>query len=244
LGQEVTVILNNPKIAGLQTNSLAIEPCILVIDRLKVVRAVTYVKTPYDVVQNPDGSEDAKWETERHYKNRDETKLADATYTAARAKLREVCHRTDIGFICREADADKLEQAIADAKQLVDEANEGFKHCVVKFRVVCTDLRPDNASGAATIQEVLEENITKLQGALVDFDTRKANTLLNSSKNLVKLFQDPKTRKALEDQRQQARALAKEIRQVLKDFDGSVENARASLPGLQILKRADAGWNF
>lgn len=225
-------------------STLHVRPCILVIDKLLVERAVEYNRTDISCKANPDGSEDAKWETERHYKNRQETQKANQLYSAARAKLHAVCHRTDIGFICPEANRDKLETAIAEARKLVEDGNEVFQHCSVRFRVVCTELKTDNMPGVTTIQEVLEENVEKLKEALLSFDPTKATTILNSSKNLVGLFQDPASRQALETSRKEAKQLAGEIRKLLKEFDGNVADAKVSQVGNQLLQRTDAAWNF
>jgi hypothetical protein len=228
----------------LKSGTLRIQPCILVIDRLTVERAVSYVRTDHVVQANPDKSEDATWKTERHYMDRDEAKEADRVYSRARTKIRSVCSLTDIGFIALAAKDAELQKAISEARQIVDDGNKTFKHCKVNFRVVCTKIEPDNVDGAATLAEAINKSIDVVRSAMTSLDVKKARDTLSATKGLVDVISDPEAQAALTKARDESKTLLNEIQVLLKDFDGNVANALASQNGQAVLARGQAIWNF
>lgn len=225
-------------------NTFKIEPCILVIDQIKVDRAVKYVRRNEQVLKSADGSEQAIWETERVYKSRQEVTKANTTYNAARAFLRGVSAATDIGFICPVSRQTELNAAVAKAKQLVDDANATFSHCYVRFRVVCTRIEPTNEEGVDMLRETISLRTKELQEALANFDPAKARNVLNASKGFIDILAEAQARDALNKVRLESKQLCGEIGKLLKEFDGNVQNAMASPQGKTILLRTNAPWNF
>jgi len=227
-----------------QVKTLSIKPCILVTDKLTVHRAVSYGRTELSATVNADGSEDAKWETERHYKNKEESQEADRIYSRARSKLRSICLQTDIGFVCPASKEPELSDAIEEARFIVDEANKGFTHCSVNFRVVCTRIESDNDDGAATLKDALNSSVVDIRNALFAFDPKKARASLKSTSNLVDVLSNVNLRTELQSARDEASKLAGEMAKLLKEFDGNVKDAMASVAGKDVLARTDAAWNF
>lgn len=221
-----------------------IRPCILVTDKLTVERGCTYHRYDLQVKEGKGGSEDATWQTDRHYKNREEAKEADRIYAKARHKIRSVCVPTDIGFICSSHNTETLEKAIAEARAMVNDANAGFKHCFIKFKVLRTRIESDNAEGVEVLKDALESSVATIQSSLLSFDVTKARDTINGTKGIVAVLSDAESRKMLIESREEARELATEIHKLLKEWDGSVENAMATAAGRSILKRSKAKWNF
>lgn len=227
-----------------QLKTFKIEPCLLVRDRLKVDRGVKYFRRDISNETHDDGSESATWETERHYKNRAETALANSVYAKARQRVRSVCISTDIGPICPLRNQGELKRAIQDAKELVDKFNEDAQFCRIEYLVVCTRIEPDNENGVTILRETLEQSATEIRQALMAFDPKKARDVLYATKNAVGVLSDPASQQALSEAQEEARKLCKEMTRLLKEFDGSRENALASAEGEKLLNRANATWNF
>lgn len=236
LSSLVGVLPGQPKV-------LEIEPCILVLDKIQVDRAVTYDREDLGTVVNQDGSEDAEWKTTRHYKNRDETKEAESLYNKVRAKLQSVCAKTDIGFVCPESRSAELAKVVLECKELVGAANQRFQHCHVGFRVVCTELKPTNVEGSLTLRDAIVEQTNEIKAALEKFDAKKAKNLLRSAKNFTGVLADPATRASLQSIHQEATDLANEIARAVKDY-GAVVAAAASPEGQKILHRTKAPWQI
>jgi hypothetical protein len=221
-----------------------IEPCILVSDKLTVVRGVSYHRRDLDTTVHDDGSEDALWETQRHYKNREETKEADRVYAKARQRLRSVCLATAIGFVCPLPKRGELEAAMAEAKALVDDFNKSATWCHINYLVLCTDIAPDNVSGVALLRSTLQETTDAIRQSLREFDAKNARDTLYATKRLVDVLNDPAAREELRQAREEAGQLCKEITRLVKDFDGNAKNALASERGEKLMERVHAVWNF
>lgn len=221
----------------------SIEPCFIVIDRIKVDRAVSYEREELGTVHNPDGSEDSEWKTTRHFISRDEAEQANQAYHRARYRLAMICTKTDLGFVCPVSKEDELKEAIEEANQIVEEANSEFKHCQLTFRVVCTRLEPENESGAAALRDSILSQTKAIQEALQEFDTRKARTLLRASKGYTDMLSDPKAKARLQGVQQEAADLAKEMSKAVREC-GNAAEAALSPDGKKALGRVNAQWNI
>ena len=221
-----------------------IEPCVLVRDRLTVNRGVSYHRRDLDTRRNDDGSEDALWETQRHFKNREEAKEADRVYAKARQRIRSVCLATDIGFICPAPKRKELDTALTEAKELVDDFNSRANWCRINYLVVCTDILPENEGGVQLLQQTLQDTTNDLRKALQDFDAKKTRDVLYATKRMVDVLSDPESREELRSAREDTAQLCKEITRLVKEFDGNAKDAQASDRGAKIMERVNATWNF
>jgi len=223
-------------------SNLKINPCILVTEKLSVERGVSYYRRDENVVTHRDGSEDATWLSQRHFKNKEEAKKADQVYSNARFRIRSKCLYTELGYLCPAANKDQLLAAVEEARGMVDEFNAGAKHCYIKFRVLCTTVDPTNRDGVEALRETLNQNTEALKTALKEFDVKKVRNMLVTTKPALELLQDPKARKALETVREEAREMAKQIAEIIREAEDNVENALISANGQEILKRVNAAW--
>ena len=223
--------------------SLRIEPCILVSERLTIDRAVSYHRTDKQVTTYADGSEDKTWETQRHFRCKEEAKVAEQVYANARYRIRAQCLYTELGYVCAEEQRADLELAISDAKEMVEEANKSFRHCQIRFRVLCTPLLPDNESGQEMIKESLERVRLDVQEALTAFDFKRVRHVLSSTRNLSTVLGSYEHRQELDAFRSEIRGAAADMAALVKKF-GNAENAILSHDGQRVLKRATASWNF
>lgn len=226
-----------------KNNKVKIQPCILVTDKLQVGRGVSYHRRDLETNERADGSEISTWETERHYKNKEEAKLADQVYSNARYKIRAKCLYTEVGYICPADKESELRAAIEEARDMVETFNKKAKYCHIMFRIVCTRLETDNTDGIEALKETLQRNTEELRAALLEFDFKKARNMLIATKPAVEILASGPARKTLVAVRENARVLAGEIAEVIKTFDNT-ENAMVSEPGQALLRRANAKWNF
>jgi len=225
-------------------SDFVIEPCVLVRDRITLDRGVSYYRRDVQVVGNEDGSEDATWHTERHYKDRTESKDAERIYAKVRQNIRQVCLSTDIGFICPIAKKDDLEKVIQSSRELVDEFNLNAKYCKVNFLVVCTNIDPNNQDGVTLLRNTLEKSVDTIRTSLANFDVTAARSAVNATKKMIDVMADPGAKDVLAHTRDEVSTLCKEVAKLVKQFDGNIQNAIVSTNGQELLKRANAIWNF
>lgn len=224
--------------------SFTIEPCVLVRERIKVDRGVTYNRVDISKSHNDDGSEDATWQTDRHFKNRTEAKEAEKIYHQVRNKIRSVCVHTDIGFICPISRKSDLEATIAECRSIVEDFNSEATCCSVNFLVVCTDILPSNMDGVEILRDAVERSAVTIRKALNDFNVKAIRDALNATKNTAEVIADPSMKENLKNSREEIRKLCIEMTALVKEFDGNVQNALASEKGATLQNRANAAWNF
>jgi hypothetical protein len=227
-----------------QEKNFEINPCLLVLDKIRVDRAVSYDREELDTRMNDDGSEDKEWKTRRHYKNRAETERANQLYNQLRYKLRAVCTATEIGFLCPESKEADLRRVIDECKQMVEEANTGFTHCNVRLRIVCTRIEPSNTDGVEMLKETIRDMTNEVRNALGDFDAKKAKQMLKTTQGFADMIADPAQRQELMKVRAEAKMLADQMQKVILEFDGNVANAVASQEGTAILARTKTPWDI
>ena len=226
-----------------KNKSFKIEPCILVTERLTIDRAVSYERHDKNVTTYADGSEDATWETQRHFRSKEEAKLADQVYANARYKIRSKCLFTEIGYVCPETKKAELEKAIKEARVMVNDANKDFIHCKIVFRVVCTPLLPDNTDATKIVMESLDKVREDVREAVASFDFKKVRNVLSSTRELAGVLGNREHRVELNAFREQIRGAATDMASLVKTY-GNAENAITSAEGQGILKRTKAAWNF
>jgi hypothetical protein len=225
--------------------SYKIESCFLVTDRIKVNRAVSYRRFNLKESCKDDGTEEGYWETERVYRNRQETAEAERVYATVRNRLRAICLHTDIGFICPLNKEAELNRIIKEMEELVAESNAKFQFCRVELTVLVTRIESDNAAGVATLSQTLQQSAADIKQALENFDPKTARQVLISTKNIVDVLANQEAKSELMQAREQARSLASAIASLVKNFDGNVQEAMASGDGVNLLARAkSAPWNF
>jgi hypothetical protein len=214
-----------------------------VTDKLNVARGVSYHRRDLDSQKHADGSEMTKWETERHFRDRDETKRADQTYSNARHKIRTRCLFTDIGYLCPAEHEEELRAAITEAREMCDAFNKSATYCRIEFRVLCTRVEPSNVDGIEILKEALQKHTADIRSSLVEFDYKKARNLLSSTKHAMDIL-GGEDRYELKRVREEAQALAAEIYNVVKLYDDNVENAIVSAEGQEVLNRAASKWGW
>lgn len=224
--------------------NFSIEPCILVSFKLKVERGVTYHRTDLSNTVNDDGSEDALWETKRHFRNRAEAKEAERIYAKARQRVRSVTLETPIGFICPLSKERELQAAVDESQRLVDDFNKTATTCKIHVVYVPSRINADNVGGVSMLKSKLEETTMEIRKALTTFDAKGAREVLYATKRMVDVLADPESREELRTAREEAGQLCKEITRLVKDCDGHIKDALASAQGDALMDRVNAAWNF
>ena len=223
---------------------LIIDPCLLVTGTINVNRAVNYNQSNFSKHENDDGSEDAFWDGHRRYQNREETKEADRVYSRARYKVYSLCTHTAVGYVAPLEKENEIREALREAAQTVDEANAKFRHCHIDFALDVAHLRVAGEGTKRALAKKITEATAKIQASLENFKVDQAQKVLADTAELVAVLKNGKVKKQLTQAREQAKELATEIAQFVRDYDGKLEAAMRTAEGKQFLRRAGAVWNF
>ena len=90
------------------------------------------------------GAEQATWETERTVAIPAEHDAAKQARSKAASFIRGACAQSAFGLLCPQADTEKLEKAIADARAVVQQFNETAKITRIDIYVLVGRVMPDD----------------------------------------------------------------------------------------------------
>src|SRR5262249_43657556 len=107
----------------MQTSTL--RPGLLVAVTTSVRGNVRYSTKDLGTTMTVDGAEESRWETERHITDKAEQERASKARSLARSAVQSVCSQSSFGLLCTESKRDQLDNAITEARRIVDEFNEG-----------------------------------------------------------------------------------------------------------------------
>lgn len=226
----------------MNTTNFKIEPCILVRDRITVDRGVSYIRRDLSATPGDDGSEDATWFTDRHYKNKEETKQANNTYMKARNRIRQVCLSTDIGFICPLSRKEELAAAIQESKEIADDFNRTAKVCRVNHIVVCTMIEPENKDAEQLINETVHSIGQSIKAAVANLDFKTARGAVKQLTQTISIVGDVDSKVRLEDYQKSINTVCDDIKEFLKEYGKDVD--RAMHPEKINMFREQAEWDF
>lgn len=150
-----------------------IRPGILVALHTSVSGGVTYTRTDLDSGKTEAELQAeaesagtpvrsvARWETTRTIDNPAEHAAACKARNAAQSLIRGVCARTSFGLLCPAGDEPRLDAAVAKARTLVDEYNEGAAGTRVTVYVLKGRI-------AGTDEEAARAIVSEVQGLIDD----------------------------------------------------------------------------
>lgn len=169
-----------------------------------------------------DGGQVAKWETERTIADAAEYEAARKAQHKASAIIRGVCARSAFGLLCPEADASKLEQAIADANKVADEFNKGAKLSRLSVYAITGRIAPDDAEAVRAINSEVRELMGDMQDGVKKLDAKAIREAASKAQGIgTMLSTDARERvaAAIKAARAAARKIVKAGEQAAQEID-------------------------
>jgi hypothetical protein len=193
-----------------------LRPGFLVSLKTSIRGNVTYRKNVIEEAHLTDtGTQQAKWETERTIAVPEEHELAKQTRSKAASFIRGVCAQSAFGLLCPQADGEKLERAMADARKVVDQFNAAADITRVDVYILIGRVMPDDMEAvraiSSEIRELMAEMSTGIENKNVEA-IRDAATRVKGIGQMLEAEARDKVQSAVET----ARATAK---QMVKDGD-------------------------
>lgn len=150
---------------ALETSTL--RPGFLVSLKTSVHGGVTYIKTDLNADAPAEaGASIARWETTRTIIDPVEYEAAKKARQKAQSFIRKVCKQSAFGLLCPDADADKLEKAVNDARAEVDKFNAGAKIARVSVYVLTGRVTPDDVEAVRAINSEIRELMAEMQNGI------------------------------------------------------------------------------
>lgn len=151
-----------------------LRPGLLVSLSIKVTGNVQYKKRDLEQAhQEEDGTERARWETERIIQAPKELRKAEKCRSAARQLVTKTCARSAFGLLCPDAWEKDLYANIGQARQLAAEFNARARHTEIGVYVIVGRVAQDDVEAVRSINMEVRGLLREMTEGLKDLDVKR-----------------------------------------------------------------------
>lgn len=162
-----------------------IRPGFLVSLKTTLIGNISYHKVVLEREHiDADGAEKAKWQTERVIGDRREHDAGRKAQADARAKITSVCTNTAFGLLCPEDQADVLQNAIREAKEVAAQFNRTARLSRVNVYAIVGKIAPDRFD---VVEAMASEALTLLDQMTAGIRNREPAEIRTAANELRKL---------------------------------------------------------
>lgn len=241
-----------------------LRPGLLVALKTSLTGTMSYSKTITEAPREIEGvGEQAKWETTRVIRDREEHELGRKTQAAVRASVTKICINTAFGLLCPEAERPALDKAVNDARQLAREFNDQARISKLTVYVIAGKVSPDDVEAAKAMNSEVERLIRTMQEGIRNADPEAIREAANEARKIGEMLSadaSGRVQVAIETGRRVARELKKageeaavmvdqvaiarleECRTLFLDLDGGTEVAAPQDEGRAVDLIPEGGW--
>ena len=168
------------------------------------------------------GGRQARWETERTISDPNEFEIALKVRSKATSVIRAVCARSAFGLLCPEANNDKLERAIAEARQLADEFNAAAMLTRVSVYVIVGRIVPDDVEAVRAINSEIRDLLETMASGIKNLDVKAVRDAADRARNVGAMLSPDSVARvqvAIDAARSAARQIVKAGGQAAQEID-------------------------
>jgi len=194
----------------LQTSTL--RPGLLVSLKTSCRGNVSYDKVDLEEGRDESGAARAKWETTRTIADPAEFEASRKAQSMASSIIRRVCTASAFGLLCPHEDADRLDQAIADARAVVDDFNRSANLTRVHIYVIAGKIAADDVEAVKAINSEIRELMDAMESGLKNADVASIRQAASKAKQLGSMLSpdaEARVRIAIDTAREAAKRIVK-----------------------------------
>jgi hypothetical protein len=187
------------------------------------------------------GEQRARWETTRVITDPIEHDAAAKVRSQVTYLIRSQCAVSAFGLLCPERNADKLSEAIAEARALADQFNADAALTRVSVNVLFGRIAQDDVEAVKAISEELRSLMEDMQVGLKNLDVKAVRDACNKARSIGGMLSDDAKGRldvALQAARTSARQIAKAGETVVVEIDrraiAKIDMARTSFLDIDI----------
>jgi hypothetical protein len=213
-----------------------LRPGLLVSLKTSVTGNVEYFKQTIEADHDTEeGKRKARWETERTISDPVEHEAALKVRSRALTLIRGVCSRSAFGLLCPEIMTDKLDRAVAQARELADEFNKTATLTTVSIYVITGRIAPDDVEAVKAINAEVRELLEDMDRGLRRLDVDAVRDAANRARNIGAMLSPDAAARinvAIEAARGAARRMVRAGEQAANELDRAtlarIEEARTA----------------
>lgn len=167
-----------------------IRPGLLVSLKTSVNGNVSYDKRIIEAasVDEKTGVQKARWETVRTTINPVEHEDARLAQSKASSIIRRVCKASTFGLLCPEADAEELEKAIADARQIAADFNKTAKLSRISLYVITGRIAANDIEAVKAINSEISALLLDMEQGVGDADVKVVREAASKAKAIAEML--------------------------------------------------------
>lgn len=169
-----------------------------------------------------DGTLRAKWETDRIIENPEEHDRAVKVRSKARSLITTVCSPSNFGLLCPERDREKLTDAMAAAREVIDTFNREATVTQVSVYLIVGRVAADDVEAVRAINSEISDLLTMMERGLQKLDVEAVRDAANRARALSSMLSPEaaeKAKKAIEVARSAARRIVKAGEAAIQEID-------------------------
>lgn len=188
-----------------------LRPGLLVGLTIRITGNVTYKTKDLEARhKEDDGSERARWETERVVANAAELRRAEKVRSTARQLISKTCARSSFGLLCPNAWEKDLYANIAEARKLAVEFNAKARVTEISVNAMVGRVAQDDVEAARAINAEVRDLMRNMTDGIKDLDVKKVRDAAARARSLGAMLSEDaagKVKVAIEAARASARKL-------------------------------------
>lgn len=118
------------------------------------------------------GAARARWETTKTIADPEEHARAEKARSKAASIIRGVCSQSAFGLLCPEADKDKLESAVTEARRIADAFNDGAALSRVSVYVITGRIAADDVEAVRAINSEVSDLMARMAEGVRNVDVK------------------------------------------------------------------------
>jgi hypothetical protein len=134
------------------------------------------------------GMRKATWQTERIIADPEEFERAKRTQSKALTMIRTICTRSSFGLLCPEIDREKLDRAVASARQMAEEFNSSAAITRVHVYVIVGRIAADDVEAVKAINSEISGLMRDMQEGLRNLDVKAVREAANAARNVAQML--------------------------------------------------------
>lgn len=164
----------------------------------------------YDRVDLEDRPEISKWETTRVIADPDEYERGKKAQSRASSIIRRECSASAFGLLCTAERAWRLEDAIAEARAVVDQFNASAQHSHLAVYVIAGKIAATDEEAVRAINSEVRDLIDTMREGVANFDVKVIRDAANKARQLGQVL-SPDAQVRIQFAIDAARGVAKDI---------------------------------
>lgn len=200
-----------------------LRPGLLVSLKTSVTGNIKYEKRIIDNAHmTKQGTQQARWETERTIFDPKEYDAAHKARSQARVAITRVCSASAFGLLCPEADGGDLNQAVADARAIAEKFNATAKLSRLHVYVITGRVASDDVEAVRAINSEVRDLLEEMENGLKTLNVKAVRDAANKAKGIGAMLSPDASARitlAIEAARGSAREIVKAGDQIAMDID-------------------------